>query len=134
VIFMKITWIKEFGRRIYLTFKLWRMSLVSVLALSAILGTNLLFFLPWAVRLTLSLVYILVTEIFAFPLVQLITGSIWQIARNFFYSRKHKPRKRFLRNRKRIAKKMDMIYEKPVYITDNPSIRSPFTNLVSGKI
>jgi len=130
----KIAWVKEFGKRVYLTFKLWLMALVSVLVLSVILGTNLLFFLPLEVRLALVSIYLLVTEIMFFPIVRLIAGSTGLVVSNLFYNRKHKPKERYLRNRKKIAKKLNVRYDKPIYITDNPSIRSPFTNLLSRKI
>jgi hypothetical protein len=63
---MKIAQVKELGRKI-LTFKLWVTAVVSVLILGIVLGTPLLFFLPFPVRLTLLGVCILVTEIMVFP-------------------------------------------------------------------
>jgi Zn-dependent protease with chaperone function len=130
----KITRIKEFGKRVYLTFRLWLIALVGVLILSVILGTGLLFFIPLTERYVLVSVYLLFTEIMAYPIVHLIVGSTGQIANNLFYNRKHTPKEHYLQNRKQIAKKMHMEYDKPVYITDNPSITSPFTNLFSRKI
>jgi len=130
----KITWIKEFGRRIYVTFKLWLISLFGLLALSIFLGTSLLFFLPFEVRLTLLPVYVLLAEIMLHPLVQLVTGSISQVASSIFYNRKHKPKEYYLPDSNEIAETMKIKYDKPIYVTDNPSIRSPFTNVFTGKI
>jgi len=130
----KITWVKEFGKRVYLTFKLWLTALASVLVLSIIIGTNLMFFLPLAVRIALAGIYLIVTEIMVFPFVQLITGSTQQIISNFRYNKKHKPKERYLPNAKQIAEKMNIKYDKPIYVTDNPSVTGPFTNLFSGKI
>jgi len=110
------------------------MALVSVLVLSIVLGTNLLFFLPFGVRLTLASLYLLFTEIMLLPIVRLIAGSTGMVVSNLFYNRKHKPKERYLRNRKKIAKKLNMKYDKPIYVTDNPSITGPFTNLFSRKI
>ena len=139
----KIAWIKEFGKRVYLTFKLWRMGLISTLVMSILLGTNfldivlginLLFFLPWTMRWTFLLVYLLLMEIMVFGIAKLMIGSAGQIISNVFYNRKHKPEKRYLPSMKEIAKKIGMEYDKPICITDNPSIKGPFTNLFSGEI
>lgn len=130
----KITWIKEFGKRVYLTFKLWRMVLISIVFLSIVLGTNLLFFLPSAMRWALALVYVLLAEVMVFSIVRLITGSAGQIISSVFYNRKHKPEKRYFPEVKQIAKKMSMEYDKPILITENPSIKSPFTNLFTRNI
>lgn len=108
--------------------------MTSVLVLSIIIGTNLLFFLPLTVRITLVGIYLIVTEIMVFPFVQLITGSAQQTISNFRYSKKHKPKEWYLPNAKQIAEKMNIKYDKPIYVTDNPSIKGPFTNLLSGKI
>jgi Zn-dependent protease with chaperone function len=130
----KIARVKEFGKRVYLTFKLWLTSLVSVLVLSIIIGTNLLFFLPLTVRMALVGIYLIVTEIMLFPFVRLITGSAQQIVSSYRYNNRHKPKELYLPNAKQIAEKMNIKYDKPIYVTDNPSVTGPFTNLISGKI
>jgi Zn-dependent protease with chaperone function len=131
---MKIAWVKEFGRQIILTFKLWLTALVSVLVLSIVLGTTLLFFLPLPVRLTLLGIYVLVSEIMMLPFVRMIAGSTGVAISNFRYNKKHKPKERYLKNAKQIAKKMNMKYNKPIYVTHNPTVTGPFTNLLSCKI
>lgn len=131
---VKIAWIKDLGKRIYLTFKLWRTVLISILFLSLILGTNLLSFIPSVIRLALVLVYLILTEIMAFSIVRLITDSAVQVISNVFYNRKHKPEKLYLLRVKQIAKKMGMKYDKPIIITENPSIKSPFTNVFTRNI
>jgi Zn-dependent protease with chaperone function len=131
---VKITWIKDLGKRIYLTFKLWRTVLFSVLFLSLVLGTNLLWFIPSEIRLALALVYLILTEIMAFSIVRLITDSTVQIISNVFYNRKHKPEKLYLPRMRQIAKKMGMKYNKPITITENPSIKSPSANIFTRNI
>lgn len=139
----KIAWIKEFGKRVYLTFKLWRMALISTLVLSIILGTNLLdlilginvlSLLPWTMRWTFVLVYVLFMEIMVLGIARLMIGSAGQIISNAFYNRKHKPEKHYFPSMKKITKNMGMKYDKPICITDNPSIKSPFTNFFSRQI
>jgi Zn-dependent protease with chaperone function len=68
------------------------------------------------------------------PFVRLIAGSAGQIVSCFRYDRKHKPRELHLKNAKQIAEKMSMKYDKPVYVTDNPIVTGPFTNMISRKI
>jgi len=67
-------------------------------------------------------------------MVRFITGSAGQIISSVLYNRKHKPEERNFPKVKQIAKKIGMEYDKPIYITNNPSIKSPFTNVFSGKI
>jgi Zn-dependent protease with chaperone function len=121
-------------KRFYLTFRLWLFSLVGVLVLSAFLGTALLLFIPLTVRYALVFVYLLFVEIMAYPLVHLIAGTTGQVISNFRYNRKHEPREYHLTSGKQIAKKLGMEYDKPIYLTDNPSVTGPFTNLFSGNI
>jgi len=130
----KLTWIRDLGKRIYLTFKLWRTVLISILLLSIILGTNLLFFLPYEMRWALVLVYLLLSEIMVFSMVSLIADSAGQIVSAYFYNRKNKPEKRYFPQVKQIAEKMGFKYDKPILITENPSIKSPFTNVITKQI
>jgi len=130
----KITRVREFGKRLYLTFRVWLLALVGVLVLSVILGTGLMFFIPLTARYALVAFYLLFTEIMAYPLVHLIAGSTGQIVSSFAYNRKHKPKEHYLQNGQHVAKKMNMEYDKPIYLTDNPSVTGPFTNLFSRKI
>lgn len=129
----KIALTKEL-KRFYLTFRLWLFSLVGVLILSAFLGTALLFFIPLTARYALVFVYLLFVEIMAYHFVHLIAGTTGQIVSNFRYNRKHKPTEYYLENRSQIAKRLGMEYDKPIYLTDNPSVTGPFTNLFSGTI
>jgi len=140
---VKFTWIIRFVKRVYLTFRLWRMVLVSIVILSIplgtnlllfITGTNLLFFLPWTMLWTLVAAYLLLVEIMVFGIARLMIGQAGQIISNFLYNRKHKPEKSYLPNMKEIVKKIGIKYDKPICITSNPSITSPFTNLFSGEI
>lgn len=131
---IKLTRVKEFGKRIYVTFRVWLLALVGVLVLSIMLGTGLLFFIPLTARYALVAFYLVFTEIMAYPLVRLFTFSSEQIVSNFRYNRKHKPTEYYLPNAQQIAGKMGMNYNKPIYITDNPSVTGPFTNLFSRKI
>jgi Zn-dependent protease with chaperone function len=130
---MKITLIKEL-KRFYFTFKIWLLSLFGVLTLSITLGTVLLFFIPLTLRYALVVVYPLFVEIMVYPFVHLITGTTGQVLSNFRYNRKHKPTEYYLKNRDKIAKKLGMKYNKPIYLTDNPSVTGPFTNAFSGAI
>lgn len=129
----KLTLTKEL-KRFYLTFRLWLFSLVGVLILSAFLGTPLLLLIPLTVRYTLVVVYLLFVEIMVYPLVNVIAGTTGQIVSNFRYNKKHKPTEYYLENREQIAKKLNIEYDKPIYLTDNPSVTGPFTNLFSGTI
>jgi len=68
------------------------------------------------------------------PFVRFITGSTGQVISNLRYNKKHKPKELYLTNVRHLAKKMNMTYDKPVYVTDNPLVFGPFTNLFSRKI
>lgn len=131
---VKIAWVKEFGRQIVLTFKLWLTASASVIILSVVLGTVLLFFLPLLARVALLGIYVLVTEIMVLPVVRMIAGSTGVAITNFRYNKKHEPKERYLKNAKQITQKMNIKYDKPVYGTGNPSVTGPFTNLLSRKI
>jgi len=140
---VKFTAIMKFLRRVYLTFRLWRMVLISIVILSIPLGTNLLFFitginllffLPSPMLWTLVAAYLLLVEIMVFGIVKLVIGSAGLTVSNFLYNRKHKPEKIFLPHAKEIARKLGIEYNKPICITDNPSITGPFTNLFTGEI
>jgi Zn-dependent protease with chaperone function len=121
-------------KRFYLTFRMWLFSLVGALILSIMLGTVMLFFIPLTVRYVLVPVYLLFVEIMAYPFVHLIAGTTGQVISNFRFNRKHKPTKYYLKNRKQIAEKMGIEYNKPIYLTDKPSVTGPFTNMFTGKI
>ena len=131
---VKITWIKDLGKRIYLTFKLWRTALIGVLLLSLILGTNLLSFIPSVIRLALLLVYLILTEIMALGIVRLMTDSAVHIISNVLYNRKRKPTRVYLQRVKQIAERMGLKYDKPILITENPSVKSPYTNIFTRNI
>ncbi len=131
---IKITKLKELGKRVYLTFRVWVIAIIGLLFLSVILGTGLLFFIPPFALYVLVGVYLLFLEITAIPIVHLFTVSTGQIIGSFFYNRKHKPKECYLPNAKQIAYRMDKDYNKPVYVTGNPAVKGPFTNLFSDKI
>lgn len=121
-------------KRFYFTFRLWLFSLIGVLILSVVLGTVLVQFIPLTVRYVLIGVYMLFVEIMAYPLVHLIAGTTGQVISNFRYNKEHTPREHYFENRKQIAKKLGMEYDKPVYLVDNPEVKGPFTNMFTGKI
>lgn len=125
--------IKDFGKHVYLTLKAKRMILVSIVILSVVPGTMLLF-LPQTMRLVYASVYLLLTEIMVFCWVQLIAGTALQAIRGALYNRKYKPEACYYPEVKAMAKKMNIKYDSPILITDNPSIKSPFANTFSGAI
>jgi Zn-dependent protease with chaperone function len=126
-------WIKNLGRRVYLTFKVKRMILFIVVLLS--IPGNLLYFLPSTMRLVYISVYVLLMEITVFIVVRFFAGSVMQAISCIFYNRKHKTREWSYPKVKQMARRIGMTeYDKPIYITDNPAIESPFVNPVTGKI
>jgi Zn-dependent protease with chaperone function len=129
----QITRLEEFLRYVYLNFKLRRTVLISVLGLSILPGT-LIYFLPSLVRLAYAYVFTFFTAAMLFSTVQFITGSVVTQISISLYSRKHKPEERFYPEVKQMATKMGIKYEKPIYVTNNPEVKSPFTNIFSGTI
>jgi Zn-dependent protease with chaperone function len=128
-----IAWIKDFGRRVYLTFKVRRIILISIVLLS--IPSNLLYFLPSTMRLVYLSIYVILMEIMVFIVVRFFTGSVTQVISGIFYNRKHKPQEWFYPKVKQMARRIGMSgYNKPIYITDNPTLESPFVNAVTGKI
>jgi len=128
-----VAWIKNFGRRVYLTFKVRRIILISVVLLS--ISSPLLYFIPSTMRLVYAFVYLLLVEIALFTWVRFFTGSVTQVISCTFYNRKHKPKEWFYPKVKQMARRIGIPeYDKPIYITDNPAIESPFVNPVTGKI
>jgi len=109
------------------------MVLVSILGMSIVPGT-LLYFLPLTARLVFAYIFSFLSALMLFPVAQFITGSVVTQISICLYNRKHKPEERFRSEAKQIAKKMGMDYDKPVYVTDNPRVKSPFVNPLTRKI
>ena len=126
-----LTWLKEFGR--FLTFRMKRRVMTGVIFLAAIPST-ILFHFPLEFRYFFAIVFTLLGTVPIYSTVQLITGSAMHLIRFALYSRKHKPEEIDYPEVKRIAKKMGLDYDKPIYVTDNPIVNCPCVNLLSKKI
>jgi len=126
-----LTWLKEFGR--FLTFRIKRVILISIIVLAIIPGTMLIH-LPSGIRWWYAVSFTLLATVPIHSTVQLITGSVLQLISMSLYNRKHKPREIYYPEVKRIAKKMGMNFDKPIYVTDNPKLNGPCVNLYSKKI
>jgi len=126
-----LTWLTEFGR--FLTFRMKRKVTISLIILATI-PSMILFHFPLEVRYTYAIGLTLLATVPIFSTVQLITGSAIQLIRIALYNRKHKPKEVYYPEVKRIAKKMGLNYDKPIYVTDNPAVNCPCVNLYSKKI
>lgn len=126
-----LTWLKEFGR--FLTFRMKRRVMIGVIILAAIPST-ILFYLPLEFRYFYAIVFSLLGTVPIYSTVQLVTGSTIQLIKIALYNRKHKPKEIYYPGVKRIAKKMELDYDKPIYGTDNPNVNGPCVNLLSKKI
>ncbi len=60
--------------------------------------------------------------------------SVTQMINGALYSRKHKPVEWYNPEVKQIANRLGVNYNKPIYVTDNPSVRNAFTNVITNKI
>ena len=95
----------------------------------------LLFSLPLTIRLLYVIVLFSLGIVPIFSMVDLFVGSMKLLIQIKLYNRKHKLEKVFIPDVKQMAEKMGLKnYNKPINITDNPSIKSPFMNITSGVI
>ncbi len=126
-----LTSLKEFGR--FLTFRIKRRLMISVIVLATIPST-ILFHFPLELRYLYAIGLTLLATVPIFSTVQLITGSVIQLIKIALYNRKHKPKEIYFPEVKRISKKMGLDYDKPIYVTENPDVKSPYVNLYSKNI
>ncbi len=117
----------------FLTFKHVRMVLLVIVVLSVLPGAAL-FFLPSNARLAYAYSYTLLSAILLAWFAKFISDSLINAISIGIYNRKHHPREWFVPEIQHIASKLGISYNKPIYITDNPSVRSPYTNAATGKI
>ena len=123
--------LKEFGK--FLTFRSKRRLTISVILL-AIIPSTLLFYVPLEIRYLYVIGLMLLAIVPMYGAVQLITGSAIQLIRMALYNRKHKPKEVYFPEVKSIAKKMGFDYDKPIYVTENPDVKSACVNLYTKKI
>lgn len=123
--------LREFGK--FLSFRSKRKLTISVIVL-AIIPSTLLFYVPLEIRYVYAIALTVIAMVPINSTVQLITGSAIQLIMSARYNRKHKPKEEHFPEVKSIAKKMGFNYDKPIYVTDNPHIKSAFVNLHSKKI
>ena len=127
----RLTWLREFGK--YLTYRMKRTVLISIVVLSILPGT-LLLYLPSTIRWIYAFAFLFLSMIPIFTTVQLITGSVIQLIQIGLYNRKHKPQEINYPEVKQIRKKMGVNHNIQIFVTDNPAVKSPCVNLFSGKI
>jgi len=125
-----LTWLKEFGR--FLTFRIKRIVMIGVIL--AIVPSTILFHFPVELRYFYAIGFTLLATVPIFSTAQLVTGSAMQLINIALYNRKHKSKEIYYPEVKRIAKKMGLDYDKPIYVTDNPNVNGPYVNLFSKKI
>jgi len=127
-----ITGLREFGR--LLSYKLKQKIVLVTIGVCSILAV-LLFSLPLTLRLAYAFIVICLGMVPIFSAVNLIVGSALQSIQISLYNRKHKPQKVFKPRVKEMAERIGLKnYNKPINITDNPSLKSPFANLATGEI
>jgi len=126
-----LTWLKEFGR--FLTFRIKRRVMISVVVLATIPST-ILFHFPLELRYFYAISFTLLATVPIFSTIQLVTGSTIELIKIVLYNRKHKPQEIHYPEVKRIAKEMGLDYDRPIYATDNPNVNCPYVNLFSKKI
>jgi Zn-dependent protease with chaperone function len=123
--------LREFGR--FLSFRNKRRLTIGVIAL-AIIPSTLLFYLPVEIRYLYAIGLTLLATVPIYSTVQMVTGSVIQLIRIALYNRKHKPKEVHFPEVKSIAKKMGLAYDKSIYVTENPHVKSAYVNLFSKKI
>jgi len=93
-----------------------------------------LFSLPIIMRLTYLLVFVSLAMIPIFSMVEFVAGSAILQIQICLYNRKHKPEETVLPGVKQMAQKMGIVYDKPIYKTDNPLVKGPYINMFSKAI
>jgi len=127
-----ITRLKQFGR--LLSYKLKQKIVVITIGVCSI-PAILLFSLPLTVRLAYSVIVICLGMVPISSAVNLLVGSSVQSIQISLYNRKHKPQKVFNPRVKEMAERIGLKnYNKPINITDNPSVKTPFVNLGTEQI
>lgn len=124
--------LKELCR--YIGYKL-RQKFLLITLLICIVPIQLILLFPLEFRY----VYLIILFSFGFIPIYYTTNLIFysfiQLIYTNFYSLKYKPQKIYIPKLKQIAEKMGLKnYNKPVLVTDNPKIESPYINPFSGLI
>jgi len=129
----RLTWLRKIGERIYLTFRIRRAILISIILLGVI-PSALLFNQPLFIRQVYAMVFSVlalasssyITNLVAMPLVQMI-GFSW-------YTRTHKPIEYSTPKIEQLKDKMGVSDKVKVYVTDSPWVKGMFCNMYSGKV
>lgn len=127
-----ITRIRAFGR--LLSYKL-KQEIVLITIGACSIPWIWLFSFPLTVRLAYVVTVLCLAMVPLHSAVNLLVGSALQSIQISLYNRKHKPQQVFIPRVKEIAERIGLKkYNKPINITDNPSVKSPFVNLGTGVI
>jgi Zn-dependent protease with chaperone function len=126
----RIVWLREFQRFLTYTFR----QRISICTIILSIPGMFLFSLPVIIRLAYVLVFVSLAMIPIFSMVQFVTGSAILQVQICLHNRKHKPEEIVLPEVKQMAQKMGIVYDKPIYVTDNPLVKGPFINLFSKAI
>jgi len=127
-----VTWLREFVR--LLSYKVKQKIVVVTMGLCSI-PAILLFSLPLTVRLAYAVIAICLGTVPIISATNLLVGSALLSIQINLYNRKHKPQKIFNPRVKEMAERIGLKnYNKPINLTDNPYVKSPFVNLGTGVI
>lgn len=126
-------WLKEKGERFYLTFRARVIPLIGLIILGAA-PVHLLASLSQQGRLVYSLAFSILTmamapyvnNMVAMPMIELIHFSL--------YRKKYESREYSTSAILRLRKKMGLSDRIKVYVSDNPMIKGPFCNIITGKV
>jgi Zn-dependent protease with chaperone function len=118
--------------REWLSFRTKRFVAISLVVLGVFSAG--LFFLPLTVRFLYAVVFIALTMIPIYSMVQMVTGSVITQAQILLYNRKYNPRIEIWPEVKAITKKLGIEHPGEVYVSNNLHIPSPFVNLYTKKI
>jgi len=125
--------LKEIGEYIYLTFTHRRLLLLIIVASSVVPGT-FLYLLPLSIRLAYAYFFVSISMLSFFCFSHVFTGPAKQIFGTIIFGGRYKPKVYSTPKVNRLARKMGIAEKTKVYVTTNPWIKGPFTNMITRKV
>jgi hypothetical protein len=129
----RLTWLKEFGDYLYLTFRLRRALLVILVTVSVIPGT-IYYGWPASAKWGFAGAYAFLFYLTFLALSPLLVRSAKAALSGSILGLRYKPVVYSTPKITALAKKMGVLSRAKVYLTNNPWIQGPFTDMLSCKV
>jgi Zn-dependent protease with chaperone function len=123
---------RKLGEYVYFTFKVRTWLLIAVVAMAVFPGL-LIFELPLGLRMVFAYVFVGVTGLALWAVTGVMVNTTLQLVRFLLLGWKYRPKEYSAPEVDALRKKMNLPKVK-VFLTDNPSIKGPFTNTITGKV